>query len=68
MYDFIRKELADLSEKYRTSFVKKYGAEPLGRNFTRQSFYDYVKKESPLLNSYFDQVGVGRASGNVTDT
>ena len=67
MYDFIRKELADLSEKYRTSFVKKYGEEPLGRNFTRQSFYDYVKKESPLLKNYFNQVGF-RASGKYTDT
>ena len=39
MYDFLRKEIADVTEKYRSDFVKKYGAEPLGRKL----FINYVK-------------------------
>ena len=63
MYDFLREEIANVSKKYREDFIKKYGEEPLGRNFTRQGFFDYVKKESSFLNSYFDQIGLARGEG-----
>jgi len=63
MYDFLREEIANVSKKYREDFIKKYGEEPLGRNFTRQGFFDYVKKESSFLNSYFDQMGLARGEG-----
>lgn len=56
-YEYLYKDLAKVVEDYRNEFVKKYGQEPIGRSFTRESFYDFVKQKNNYVKNYFDQLG-----------
>ena len=56
-YEYLYKDLAKVVDDYRNEFVKKYGQEPIGRSFTRESFYDFVKQKNNYVKNYFDQLG-----------
>jgi len=57
VFDEIQEEIANVVSKYRQKHYDDFGSYPTGTGQTRDSFTRFLQNESPLVDSYLQQVG-----------